>query len=131
MLSREFILERVWGWNFIGDSRTVDVHIRWLREKIESRSLPTQSASSPSRGAGYRFDGLKESMKKFNLLRSSLLWRIALPYAILILVMMGLVAGYLYFSLRGFYTQQVSERLLAEARISSEDLACDGCRRSA
>jgi DNA-binding response OmpR family regulator len=35
VLSREFILERVWGWNYIGDSRTVDVHIRWLREKIE------------------------------------------------------------------------------------------------
>ena len=35
MLSREFILERVWGWDFIGDSRTVDVHVRWLRQKIE------------------------------------------------------------------------------------------------
>ncbi len=35
VLSREFILERVWGWDFIGDSRTVDVHVRWLREKIE------------------------------------------------------------------------------------------------
>jgi len=56
VLSREFILERVWGWNFIGDSRTVDVHVRWLREKIE------QEPSNPSRlmtvrGAGYRFDG--------------------------------------------------------------------------
>ncbi len=55
-LSREFILERVWDWNFIGDSRTVDVHIRWLREKIE------QDPSSPNRivtvrGAGYRFEG--------------------------------------------------------------------------
>ena len=36
MLSRELILEQVWGWDFIGDSRTVDVHIRWLREKIEA-----------------------------------------------------------------------------------------------
>ncbi len=56
VLSREFILERVWGWNFIGDSRTVDVHIRWLREKIE------QDSSNPARiitvrGAGYRFEG--------------------------------------------------------------------------
>ncbi len=55
-LSREFILERVWDWNYIGDSRTVDVHIRWLREKIE------QDPSSPNRivtvrGAGYRFEG--------------------------------------------------------------------------
>jgi two-component system, OmpR family, phosphate regulon sensor histidine kinase PhoR len=62
-------------------------------------------------------------MKKFNLLRGSLLWRIALPYAILILALMGGVAAYLYFFMRGFYIDQVSERLLAEARISSEDLA--------
>lgn len=56
MLSREFILERVWGWDFIGDSRTVDVHVRWLRQKIE------EDASDPRRivtvrGGGYRFEG--------------------------------------------------------------------------
>jgi len=56
MLSREFILERVWGWDFIGDSRTVDVHVRWLRQKIE------EQASDPKRivtvrGGGYRFEG--------------------------------------------------------------------------
>jgi len=56
MLSREFILERVWGWDYVGDSRTVDVHIRWLRKKIE------QNSSNPKRiitvrGGGYRFDG--------------------------------------------------------------------------
>lgn len=56
MLSREFILERVWGWDFIGDSRTVDVHVRWLRQKIED------DPSNPSRivtvrGGGYRFEG--------------------------------------------------------------------------
>ena len=56
MLSREFILERVWGWDFIGDSRTVDVHVRWLRQKIEA------DAGNPMRivtvrGGGYRFEG--------------------------------------------------------------------------
>jgi DNA-binding response OmpR family regulator len=56
VLSRDLILERVWGWSYTGDSRTVDVHIRWLREKIE------QDPSSPTRiqtvrGAGYRFEG--------------------------------------------------------------------------
>jgi DNA-binding response OmpR family regulator len=56
MLTREFILERVWGWDFIGDSRTVDVHVRWLRQKIE------EDASDPKRiitvrGGGYRFEG--------------------------------------------------------------------------
>ncbi|MEW5940389.1 MAG: response regulator transcription factor [Chloroflexota bacterium] len=56
MLSREFILERVWGWDFIGDSRTVDVHVRWLRQKIEQDSAnPTRIVTV--RGGGYRFEG--------------------------------------------------------------------------
>jgi DNA-binding response OmpR family regulator len=56
MLSREFILERVWGWDYIGDSRTVDVHVRWLRQKIESDSAnPTRIVTV--RGGGYRFEG--------------------------------------------------------------------------
>ena len=56
MLSREFILERVWGWDFIGDSRTVDVHVRWLRQKIEvDPSTPTRIVTV--RGGGYRFEG--------------------------------------------------------------------------
>ncbi|MCC6261778.1 MAG: response regulator transcription factor [Anaerolineales bacterium] len=56
MLSREFILERVWGWDFIGDSRTVDVHIRWLRQKIEvDAATPLRIVTV--RGGGYRFEG--------------------------------------------------------------------------
>ncbi len=56
MLTREFILERVWGWDFVGDSRTVDVHVRWLREKIEvDPSEPVRIVTV--RGAGYRFEG--------------------------------------------------------------------------
>jgi len=56
MLSREFILERVWGWDFIGDSRTVDVHVRWLRQKIEADpGNPTRIVTV--RGGGYRFEG--------------------------------------------------------------------------
>jgi DNA-binding response OmpR family regulator len=56
VLSREFILERVWGWDFIGDSRTVDVHVRWLREKIEPDPANPQRIITV-RGAGYRFEG--------------------------------------------------------------------------
>jgi DNA-binding response OmpR family regulator len=56
VLSREFILERVWGWDFIGDSRTVDVHVRWLREKIESDPANPKRIITV-RGAGYRFEG--------------------------------------------------------------------------
>ena len=56
MLSREFILERVWGWDYIGDSRTVDVHVRWLRQKIEVEpGIPTRIITV--RGGGYRFEG--------------------------------------------------------------------------
>jgi len=56
MLSREFILERVWGWDFIGDSRTVDVHVRWLRQKIEvDPANPARIITV--RGGGYRFEG--------------------------------------------------------------------------
>jgi DNA-binding response OmpR family regulator len=56
MLSREFVLERVWGWDFIGDSRTVDVHVRWLRQKIEDDpSNPKRIVTV--RGGGYRFEG--------------------------------------------------------------------------
>ncbi len=56
MLSREFILERVWGWDYIGDSRTVDVHVRWLRQKIEAD--PANPARIVTvRGGGYRFEG--------------------------------------------------------------------------
>ena len=56
MLSREFILERVWGWDFIGDSRTVDVHVRWLRQKIEKDSAKPERIVTV-RGGGYRFEG--------------------------------------------------------------------------
>jgi DNA-binding response OmpR family regulator len=56
MLSREFILERVWGWDYIGDSRTVDVHVRWLRQKIEAEpARPVRIITV--RGGGYRFEG--------------------------------------------------------------------------
>jgi DNA-binding response OmpR family regulator len=55
-LSREYILQQVWGWDFTGDSRTVDVHVRWLREKIEPDPAAPQRILTV-RGAGYRFDG--------------------------------------------------------------------------
>jgi DNA-binding response OmpR family regulator len=56
VLSRDQLLEQVWGWDFSGGSRTVDVHIRWLREKIEPEpSNPTRIITV--RGMGYRFEG--------------------------------------------------------------------------
>ncbi|NJP06389.1 MAG: response regulator transcription factor [Chloroflexaceae bacterium] len=56
-LSRDLLLERVWGYDFLGDSRTVDVHIRWLREKIEPEPASPRYIQTV-RGVGYRFDTL-------------------------------------------------------------------------
>jgi DNA-binding response OmpR family regulator len=56
VLSREQILQKVWGWEYTGDSRTVDVHVRWLREKIEADPTRPQRLVTV-RGAGYRFEG--------------------------------------------------------------------------
>lgn len=56
VLSRDLIMERVWGWDFTGGSRTVDVHVRWLREKIEIDPA-TPERIITIRGVGYRFEG--------------------------------------------------------------------------
>ncbi|WP_338431521.1 response regulator transcription factor [Synechococcus elongatus] len=51
--SRDQLLEKIWGLDFMGDSKTIDVHIRWLREKIEANpSNPTYLLTV--RGFGYR-----------------------------------------------------------------------------
>ncbi|MGJ3250056.1 MAG: winged helix-turn-helix domain-containing protein [Elainellaceae cyanobacterium] len=52
--SREQLIERVWGPDFMGDSKTVDVHIRWLREKLEA-DPSTPEYLMTVRGFGYRF----------------------------------------------------------------------------
>lgn len=55
-IDRETILQQVWGWDYVGESRTVDVHIHWLREKLEQDPVhPIRLVTV--RGAGYRFDG--------------------------------------------------------------------------
>ncbi len=54
VLSRDILLERVWGYYHPVDTRTVDVHVRWLREKIEPQpSAPAHLLTV--RGLGYRF----------------------------------------------------------------------------
>lgn len=56
VLTRDLLLQRVWGFEFAGDSRTVDVHIRWLREKIEVDPANPKRIETV-RGLGYRFAG--------------------------------------------------------------------------
>ncbi len=57
VFSREQLLERVWGYQFYGDERTVDVHIKRLRKKVETNSQPFFHTVW---GVGYKFD---ESVK--------------------------------------------------------------------
>jgi DNA-binding response OmpR family regulator len=56
VLSRDLLLTRVWGYDYVGDSHTVDVHIRWLREKVEVDPSSPQRLTTV-RGVGYRFEG--------------------------------------------------------------------------
>ena len=54
VLSRERILDSVWSYTYTGETRTVDVHIRWLREKLEA--VPSKPVHITTvRGAGYKF----------------------------------------------------------------------------
>jgi DNA-binding response OmpR family regulator len=56
VFTREQLLNDIWGYEFAGDTRTVDVHIRWLRQKIED--VPGEPKRLVTvRGTGYRFEG--------------------------------------------------------------------------
>ena len=54
VLTRDRLLQAVWGYEFAGDTRTVDVHIRWLRERIEDDPAAPVRIQTV-RGVGYRF----------------------------------------------------------------------------
>lgn len=51
VFSREALLQSVWGWDFDGGSRTVDVHVQTLRQKLGKRANCIETV----RGVGYRF----------------------------------------------------------------------------
>ena len=55
VVTREFLLEKVWGYEYVGETRTVDVHIRHLRQKIEEDDKNPQYIETV-RGIGYRFN---------------------------------------------------------------------------
>lgn len=56
VFSREQLLDRVWGYDYAGETRTVDVHIRWLRQKIESDPAKPKRLVTV-RGTGYKLEG--------------------------------------------------------------------------
>ncbi|MFZ5352660.1 MAG: response regulator [Bacillota bacterium] len=55
VLTRDFLLDKVWGYDYIGETRTVDVHIRHLRQKIENDENSSQFIET-IRGVGYRLN---------------------------------------------------------------------------
>lgn len=55
VLTRDLLLARVWGQDFYGDTHTLDVHVRWLREKIEADPAKPERLITV-RGIGYRFE---------------------------------------------------------------------------
>ncbi len=54
VLTRDQLLHNVWGYDYAGDTRTVDVHVRWLREKLEEDPA-TPKLIQTVRGVGYVF----------------------------------------------------------------------------
>jgi DNA-binding response OmpR family regulator len=60
VFTREMLLEQVWGYEYMGDRKTVDVHIRWLREKL-GRFRDLGLSIVTVRGTGYRLDPQQQS----------------------------------------------------------------------
>jgi len=55
VLTRDQLLDQIWGFDYYGETRTVDVHIRYLRKKIEDQSERGRKFIETVRGVGYRF----------------------------------------------------------------------------
>ena len=55
VLTRDLLLDKIWGYEFIGETRTIDVHIRYLRKKIEDDDKNPKFIET-IRGIGYRFN---------------------------------------------------------------------------
>ena len=62
VFSREQLLDRVWGYAFAGETRTVDVHVHWLRQQIEERPSDPRFLQTV-RGVGYVFRGQDEASR--------------------------------------------------------------------
>ena len=54
-MTRDFLLDKIWGYEYLGETRTVDVHIRHLRQKIEEDDK-NPAYIQTIRGIGYRFN---------------------------------------------------------------------------
>jgi len=54
-LTRKYLMETVWETDYMGDTRTLDVHVRWIRERIEEKPSSPRYLRTV-RGVGYHFD---------------------------------------------------------------------------
>ena len=59
VLSREKMLQKVWGYDFEGETRTVDMHIKTIRQKLEAANCPNYIKTV--RSAGYKFENTVEA----------------------------------------------------------------------
>lgn len=59
VMTRDFLLDKIWGYEYLGETRTVDVHIRHLRQKIEEDDKNPKIIET-IRGVGYRFNPLEQ-----------------------------------------------------------------------
>lgn len=55
VFDRDYLLDKIWGYEYSGNTRTVDVHVRWLREKLEKDPAHPEKIITV-RGFGYKFE---------------------------------------------------------------------------
>ena len=108
---REVILDRVWGYDFAGETNLVDVHIGHLRDKLDDR--PPRLIQTV-RGVGYMWQGGKLMLAAWQNL--SLRLRLTLLYVGLLSVLLVALGSFLYFDTRDFLISTTSLRLQDASR---------------
>jgi len=91
-MNRDELIKLVWGDDWVGDPRTLDVHVRWLRLKIEEDPASPQFIQTV-RGYGYRFAGQRSWHSPMKFARS-LNSRLVLSHLAVSLVSIALMAGF-------------------------------------
>ena len=64
VLTRDYLLEKVWDVLYAGETRTVDMHVKTLRHKLAAAYPGAEAAIATVRGVGYRFSGFSEAHRE-------------------------------------------------------------------
>ena len=107
-LTRDQVLETLWSQDYIGDARTVDVHVRWAQGEDRGRSGASHPYRDRARG--------RLPVRRVRVPRS-LHWRIAAAYTALIFVTMGAVSIFLINFVNDRFVEDLEDRLLREANL--------------